>query len=388
MDTYTRRSIKHCLNMIAPFEAVEYSEGRFSKEKSEGKNTFTPALVISPLQASETAALNYELGEKQFYEFITSIYKRMYDSPEEYFVFEMPYEEYRKKTVLKEGTEKAHFSDSKESMLRNTFQQAIQFYAVYFYEIGTRGEGISEKDCSFIISKEEYKKVLERMNKFHDAKNNKNRYALLKKMGISAEETGDKIYIHHKEYDKAMLGLKILCDAPDSKYKFMNYLRLDYKGFYRPVPEISDIVKTLPEESKEIIEQLQDVLSGLNTKIKVKPLRGIVSDFRWKVEYSYKSKNILGFYADYDYLRICIYFNDSKNITAFAEQLAEEDEILYEWYKIQFPELSCKCPNSRWVYFKEEKRRICGMSNKSETVNPTEEDFVNCVKILRKYRKI
>lgn len=356
METCAQRSIKHCLDMIAPFEASHHE---------------------------------IEEGQLQFYKFMVSIYRGMYEKPEEYLVFPIPYEEYiTKLKQQKAKKEKEHVSDSRESTLRNTFQQAIQFYALFFYDLGVKCNGVNELSGSLIISKEEYNNVLSQMNCLHESKYNTERYAVLSKIGISISENNDTVNIVHKEYNHAMKGLLYLCKAPDSKYKWMNFLRLDYKNAYNPIPTVDDICKTLPIKSSEIVKKLEENLMGMKVKTKIKHLRGIVSDFKWKVEYSYKGKNICGFYADNEYFMLCIYFNHFQNINEFAKHLYEEDISLFQWFKMQFPERLCKCPNNRRVYFGEESRRICGLSNRAEIVNPDNDDIEKALYILRKYRKI
>ena len=358
MDTHVQRSIKHCLDMIAPFEGSDKQ---------------------------------VEKGQLQFYQFIVSIYENMYNNPEEYMVFSRPYEDYIEK--LKERAqqskkEKEHKNDSRESTLRNTFQQAIQFYELYFYNLGLECRGIDEKSGALMISKEGYTHVLDKMNRIHESKYNDKRYEVLSTLGIQTYEKNDMIYVVHQTYTSAMLGLQYLCKAPDSKYKLMNYLRLDYKNAYSPIPTVDDIRRTLPVKDAQMIKKLEDSLAGMKIKTKIKPLRGIVSDFKWKVEYSYKGKNICGFYADNEYLMICIYFNHFQNINEFARTLYEEDSNLFQWYKNQFPERLCKCPSNRKVSFGDETRRICGLSNRTETVNPNNDDIESCINILRKYRNI
>lgn len=129
-------------------------------------------------------------------------------------------------------------------------------------------------------------------------------------------------------------------------------------------------------------------MTGLKVKIKVRPLRGIVSDFKWKVDYTCKGKSICGFYAQQDFFMLCIHFNNFQNITAYAKELWEEDRELFTWFKDRFPERLCKCPNNRRVFFAEEPKRICGMSNRAEIVNPSEEDVEKALYILRRYRNL
>lgn len=358
METYAQHSIKHCLDMIAPFEASDE---------------------------------NRKEGQAQFYEFMISIYKGMYEKPEEYLVFPMPYEEYIIKREQKNSQkikEREHISDSRESTLRNTFQQAIQFYALYFYNLGLKCEGIDEQSGSLLIFKEEYASVQEQMNRLHGSEYNAERYQILTGLGIQVYENREMVQVGHKRFKRLMEGALYLCKAPDSKYKWTNFLRMDYKNAYAPIPTVDDICKTLPPESVYAVKKLEEQLAGIKIKAKIRPLRGIVSDFKWKVEYSYKSKNICGFYADNEYFMLCIYFNRAENISEFSKILQKEDSELFLWFRNQFPERLCKCRNNRRVFFGDEPRRICGLSNRAEIVNPNDKDIEKALYILRKYRDL
>lgn len=355
METYAQKSIRHCLDMIAPFE--------MSNRQNE--------------------------GHLQFYQFMISLYRAMYQNPEDYLVFPRPYEEYAKK--LKEQgprktKEKAHANDSRESTLRNTFQQAIQFYALYFYQIGLLSRGLDGQTGALTIGKEEYAQVLEQMDRIHESKYNAGRYEVLSRRGLRIAKKGDALHITLATYKRAMEGIEYLCKAPDSKYKRMNFLRLDFKNAYAPIPTVDDICRTLPVKSAEAIKRMENKLSGMKIKTKIKPLRGIVSDFKWKVEYVYKGKSICGFYADNEFFMLCIHFNHFQNITDFSRLLQEEDYDLFQWFQRQFPERLCKCPNNRRVYFGDEPRRICGLSNRAEIVNPGEDDTDKALYIL--YRRL
>ncbi|MBQ8596156.1 MAG: GNAT family N-acetyltransferase [Lachnospiraceae bacterium] len=370
--THAQCSIKHCIDMIAPFEASDEKVGE---------------------------------GQLQFYRFMTSIYREMYRDPEKYQVFSDKYEKYvENKQFEKIKKEKEHISDSRESTLRNAYQQAIQFYALFFYYLGLRSQGADEKSCvpslelkntavdknigALIVSKEDYADVLSQMGHFHESQYNEQRFKVLEELGIRTLERQGNVEILHTTYTKAMEGLRYLCNAPESKYKLMNYLRLDYKNAYAPIPGVEDICRTLPAESVRAVKALENALQGLKIKAKIRPLRGIVSDFKWKVEYSYKSKNICGFYADSEYLMLCIYFNHFENINGFAQTLYDEDKELFGWFKDQFPERACKCPSNRRVSFAGEMRRICGLSNRAEIVNPDTDDVEKALYILKKYRNI
>lgn len=238
------------------------------------------------------------------------------------------------------------------------------------------------------MQEEDYRDVLNRMNRIHESKYNPDRYERLSELGIRIHQNGGTVSITHAAYKRAMEGIAYLCKAPEGKYKWMNFVRLDFKNAYAPSPTVDDICKTLPAKSAEVVERLEDHLSGMKVKAKIKPLRGIVSDFKYKVEYAYKGKNICGFYADNESFLLCIYFNHFENINAFAKILSEEDHNVFLWFKNQFPERMCKCPNNRRVHFGDESRRICGLSNRAEILNPGDHDIDNALYVLRKYRNL
>lgn len=355
-ETHAERSIRHCLDMIAPFEASEPDD---------------------------------EKEQREFYQFMVTLYEEMYENPEKYLVFPGPYEEYMDKRKRKnEKKEKEHVSDSRESTLRNTFQQAISFYALFLYQSGLRSDGLDEKTGSLILRKDNYQEVLDKVNRIHESHYNCERFRILQELGVRIIEKKGYVFIAHEKRKRAMAGLLYLCKAPESKYKWMNFLRLDYKNAYSKAPTVRDICQTLPAEYSEIVECLEEHLSGIKVRAKIKPLRGIVSDFKWKVEYASKGKNICGFYADNETFMLCIYFNHFQNINEFAGKLLKENIELFQWFKNQFPERLCKCPNNRRVDFGGEFRRICGLSNRAEIVNPDNEDIKNALYILSKYRNI
>ena len=97
------------------------------------------------------------------------------------------------------------------AFLLNTFQQAIQFYAIYFYKVGLRCKGIDKQSGQLIISKEEYANVQYQMDRIHELKYNGKRYEVLTTLGIRICENGDVIHIVHNEYKQAMEGLLYLC---------------------------------------------------------------------------------------------------------------------------------------------------------------------------------
>jgi hypothetical protein len=358
------KSILHSIMMLAPYRDVPI----------EGNSEFDQKDYIS--------------GEKEFYSFMKALYIDMYHNPAKYSIPTTEYDEYMKNRKPKIGVEKAHYTDTKECNLRNRFQQSIQFYPRFFYELGLRTEKIRKSDYALVLSIDKYEEVVKSLDWTHIRKENIERYNAINALGIETVQSEDKYYIISKNYPKMFLGLWVLCSAPESKYKYMNYLRLDYKGYNRTVPDIEDIKETLSDDHRKVIDLLQLVLKDLKMKVKVKPLRNITSGSRWKVEYSLKGKNIFGFYGDPDYLMICIYFNNEKNISDMSEKLEKKDLRIFEWFCSKFPERLCKCPSNRAVTFGQAKRRICGLSNRAEVINPNSEDVENSIRVMQIFRNI
>ena len=134
-------------------------------------------------------------------------------------------------------------------------------------------------------------------------------------LGISIREIKETYYISSKKAPKMFLGLWVLCSAPENKYKYMNYLRLDYNGYYRYMPIMEDVKLTMSKEHAGKLDTIIEMFNNAKIKYKIKPLRSITSSHGWKVEYTYNGQNIFGFFSEPDYLAFYIYFNNAKNIT-------------------------------------------------------------------------
>ena len=75
MNTYTQYSIKHCLDMFMLFESAD---------------------------------MEIQNGQRQFYQFMISIYQGMYEDQDKYMVFSEPYEKYiQRRQMIKEEKEHA-----------------------------------------------------------------------------------------------------------------------------------------------------------------------------------------------------------------------------------------------------------------------------------------
>jgi len=269
--------------------------------------------------------------------------------------------------------------------LRNAFQQAIQFYPDYFYEIALASDGIRKKDLSLIITRSKYDEALCSLDRPHIYKENGQRMKALADRGVTIDEVGGICYISCRTAPKMFLGLHVLCSGPESKYKYTNYLRLDYKGFRGDMPGIEDVKSTMKKEHAASVDSLLKLFNGVKVKYRVKPLGSITSSHGWKVEYTLNGKSVFGFFTEPDHLALYIYFNDAKNIAETSRKL-ENDPELFDWFCGRFPERLCKCPSNRVVTFGNVKRRICGLSNRAEIINPGRGDIQKCMAVIKIFR--
>ncbi len=366
-ESSAQKSIYHCLCMLASFR--------------ETTVTFHDGITVE----------DYIEGERQFYQYVMSLYFDMYADPLTFAIDSSRYDEYmRNRHRLNKGKlliEKQHYQDAKESSLRNVFQQSITFYFRFLYELGQCAQ-LCQETYALKLSADSFEKVVKNAGTAKIAGKEHQRVRILLDNGINQSEQGSQLVFIHEKYPKMFLGLAVLCRAPDSKYKWMNYLRLDYKRFHSPMPDMPDIIETVPGQAAQNIAMLTETLKAMPLKIRVKPLRNINSDFKWKAEFTYKGKSCIGFYVDCDSLLICVYFNNAANITDMAGRLLAEDPELFEWFCAHIPERLCKCPNNRWVTLGEQRRRICGMSNRMDVANPLDSDMERCVKIIKMFRGI
>ena len=357
-DSTAQNSIWHCLMMLSDFEAVKIDVDGFD-EKS----------VIN--------------GEKDFHVFMKTLYQNMYANPDKYAIPTTEYDDYIKTINIEEYYAAEHKkSDAKEGRLRQAFQQAIQFYPDYFYQLGLAADEICNRNYLLAITKSKYDDVLKTL----DQPKNGQRINALLDMGIMINETGETYYISCKQAPKMFLGLRVLCASPESKYKYMNYLRLDYKGYYRTMPDIDDVKTTMEKEHAGILSLVGSLLDNPKMKIKLHPLGSITSNHKWKVEYVLNGKRFFEFYAGPAYLVIHIFFRDTEHLTNAIKLLMKNDSALFEWLNGKFKErkgCAARCPRNKTVMFGNEEKRICGSTNQVELFLPDEDDIEKSIALIK-----
>lgn len=354
-DDAPRRSILHCLRMLAPFREAVPDDGHARSDMAE--------------------------GERQFYAFIKGLYGEMYSDPAFFLIPQGEYDEYIQSLPPRdEDGEDGHKADQKESRLRNRFQQAIRFYAAYLYELGTRAESLEKGVLTLTTSAwQEARKAMEWP---HLRGENGPRFQRLKALGLDEQPEPKLVYITCREFPKMLYGLWALCKAPESRYHYMNYLRADYRAALRGTPQPEDIFSTLTPDRAQSARLLHEAMTARGAKLYVKPLREITWGSRWKGEYRREGRCAAGFYADPDAFTLCLYLGTPERVSQLSRTLREQQPALGAWFDSKFPERKCTCPHNCRVQLGDGPRRICGMACRAEVADPSLQDLQTALSIL------
>ena len=334
-------SIMHCIQMLADFEAVSIEMDNFDTE-----------VIVA--------------GEQDFYTFMTCLYRDMYENPKKYDIPTKDYDTYMTginidEMLMSEDLIASEKFCAKENRLRQKFQKAIEFYSDFFYELGINGE-ICKNNYSLIVPKESPSKVIKKIDTPALRKDNTSRINTLNQLGIILNEDTDSYIVSSKFYPKMFLGLRILCAAPNNKYRYFNYLRLSYKGYCKPELDITDVIKTLDKEHADIVNLFVTTLDSKGAKLDLPPLKGITSSNKWKVAYKLKSKRVFEFYAGPAFFLFRLFFYYSDDLKELIKQLEIDDPTLFKWFSDQIDQKLCKkvCPNNKIVMIGNQEMRICG----------------------------
>ena len=360
-DSTAQNSIWHCIKMLSNFEEVKTDIDGFD-EKSILK------------------------GEKDFYTFMETLYQDMYKNPDKYIIPSAEYDEYMDSIDVDMVFSNEHRGDVKESKLRIRFQQAIKFYPDYFYQLGLAADELCKKTYALIIQKTKFNQVLKKLEYPQIKKENALRLNVLADIGIGIKEINNKYYISCKQHSKMFLGLSVLTSAPESKFKYLNYLRLDYKKRLKSKPEIEDIKMTLENEHSDILNSLLPLFDNPKTRYSVYPLSGITSSDKWKVDFSLEKTRVFGFYAGPGFLSILVFFKNIEHLMQVINTLEKNNPELFEWFRIKFRGCDKRdCPRNKSIMFGNQKKNICGWtySSKVEIVSPNKNDVKKCITLIK-----
>lgn len=354
-DDAPRRSILHCLRMLAPFHEA--------------------------IPEGEHALSDMAEGQRQFYAFIKGLYGEMYSDPAFFLIPQGEYDEYiQSRPPIEEPAENPHQTDPKESRLRNRFQQAIRFYAAYLYQLGARAHALEKGVLS--LTPAQWQEARAAMEWPHLRGENAPRFQRLQALGLDERPEPQAVYITCRDFPKMLYGLWALCKAPESKYRYMNYLRADYRAALRGAPAAGDIFATLTPAVAQAARTLHNAMTAQGMKLYVKPLREITWGSQWKGEYRKEGRCAAGFYADLDAFTLCLYFGSPEKIAQVSARLHSQQPALGAWFDSKFPQRKCTCAHNVRVLLGDGPRRICGMACRAEILNPSPQDLQTALSIL------
>lgn len=286
----------------------------------------------------------------------------------------------------RERKELHHKNDQKESSLRNKFQQPIQFYQKFLFELGAQAD-LDNSTFGLTIDKSVFLNIFRNMRLSKIRGEEEKLAKALNRVGLEIDEkTTGRIHITNVKYSKMLLALSALCKSSNKKYAFTNFLRCDFRGLFDGFkPQFEDTIAILSEDLKGIAIKLDKFMQELNCKVSIEPLKNILLYSGWKVNYSLNGKSVYSFCADINRLELHAYFNHHKNVSRMGYILKDESNELYNWFYEKIPVRMCSCKNNNLVDIGGQKKRICGLMNRLDVGNPKNDDAKNIESIIRIY---
>lgn len=341
-----------------------------------------PFYEVIPPQMTGRAAENLQTGEKSLYQFMTDLYADMYAQPDAYL---LPVGEYDR---FMQGRDRQHLQKKevqKESRLRNSFQQAIQFYQKLLFEIGVHAEPVNGVEQVTM-----HQAVLADMTKNHKFSKIRGeeieRTYALRRLGLEMMQTTERIIVSNHAYPHLFTALSALCHAPNKKFALTHFLRCDFRGLLPGhQPGFDDAAAVLPDEFRSMVVDMETWLHSLNCKVAVEPLKNTTLHSYWEVSYRQKGKPLYAFHADTDRLDAFAYFNHPENVGRMGYLAKAASDALYAWFYERIPARICACRNNRAVDIGGQKKRICGLMNRLNIVNPNQMDWQNLKQIITMY---
>lgn len=320
-------------------------------------------VIPSNMSIEEAAA--FRLGEESLYRFMRDMFVDMYDHPEAY---DIPVGAYDLYMDGRDRRSLGHKNDPKESRLRNQFQQAIQFYQKLLFEMGIHGKVY---DDSLSIEPTIMDEMINKHNLRLIRGTQSMRLSALERLGMKIQRSDNAIVFKNTRYPEMFTALITLARAGRGVLALTNVLRCDFRGLIKGFkPGLEDVVANLPGQLRDNILMMDLYIQELGAKISIHPLKNTTLYSPWKVIYTREGKSIYGFHAEPNRLEVYAYFNKPDNISRVGYQLKEEADPLYAWFNDHIPMRECRCPNNRKVDIGGEEKRICGLMNRLEVINP------------------
>lgn len=341
-----------------------------------------PYYKVVPTELTGKEADDLREGGKSLYSFMTDLYSEMYENPEKFYI---PVEEYDNFMKGRSRNDLIDKEKQKEGRLRNKFQQSIQFYQKLLFEIGARGNQeagsydicIDESIMSDIIKVHKLSQIRGEQEK---------RLNALSDMGMQVSRSEFKLTFSNSKYPKMFTALSALCKAGNKSFAVTNFLRCDLRGLIKShKPGFQDSISILPDDFMKAAAEMYEFMRGLKCWIFVEPLKNTTLHSEWKVSFKFNGQLIYSFHSDAGTLKTFAYFNRHDNVSRMGYVLKEESEPLYKWFCDRVPVTACSCPNNKLVDIGGCKKRICGLMNRIDVINPDKSSLENLKRTIETY---
>ena len=341
-----------------------------------------PFSEVIPSQSTGSEAENLQEGEIGLYQFMIDLYSEMYNNPGTYHIPVGEYDSFMK------GRERDDLTDRdklKEGYLRNKFQRSIQFYQKMLFEIGSKGN-LDDSSNNVIMDKSVLSAMINRHN-LRILRSQKEKYAeALSGVGLKIAQSHSEITVSNSKYPKMLFALSALCKANSRRFVLTNFLRCDFRGLIDSFkPNFDDAISILPEDFRKMAFEMHDFMRRAKCSSMVQPVNNTTLFSQWKIGYFLKGKSVYSFHSDFDTLETFACFNRYQNVSRVGYLLKEQSILLYNWFYDKIPTRLCSCPNNRLVDIGGRKKRICGLMNKMDVINPDEHDLQNLKHIIEIY---
>lgn len=194
---------------------------------------------------------------------------------------------------------------------------------------------------------------------------------VLERLGMTILKVNERFILGNSKYPGMFTALNALANAGRGNWALTHVLRCDFRGLNKGFkPGLDDVLAVLPEKLRESILAMDEFMGSHQGKMTVQPLKNTTLYSPWKVSYTRDGRSIYGFHVEPQRLEVYIYLNHHENVSRVGYRLKEETEQLYGWFYEHIPSRECRCPNNRRVDIGGQAKRICGLMNRLEAINP------------------
>lgn len=322
---------------------------------------------------------------KEFYSFRKGMLEDMYENWEVYGLPTGELERYLNGRKVNGAKQSSTSEYRKVCKLLSDAYNADQSYTNFLYDIAMVAE---YEDKKLYIEKENF----ERIQIIYDSQLSKKknlvnlvipyetRLNAFERNGVILDFSSDKVEVSSENYPNMLMAMSMLAKSSNRVKTFgrFNFDNCEFRQIFYPyIPSYEDVVRTLPEERRQISNQIHTYLE----KEKIKPR----CETYWKVNYKYKGTQILQISSNGEDLRVRItlayWWDDSELLNSRLEKLEPETQR-YCLRNLNYC-VGCSISHKGGVAVVLGKRkRLCGGIG-IDLDNPTKDELENIKRFIK-----